>query len=208
MPRRAPGAFAALGCALLAFAEGQAWGASRAGYPPAAACTTGPAAGRDVVLILGYPGRRDGTPGLLQRWRVRIARRSAPVGAVFVFTGGAVGRDVAEADTMAAYGARLGIRPSDIVIERAATTTRENLSLSLPWLAAARTIRIASNTAHAHRSRRYLRELDPTLWRRLRRTRDFVPLELGPLRLALTFYDFVAGRVSITRERRLSSPSR
>ena len=71
MPRRAPGAFAALGCALLAFAEGQAWGASRAGYPPAAACTTGPAAGRDVVLILGYPGRRDGTPGLLQRWRVR-----------------------------------------------------------------------------------------------------------------------------------------
>ena len=196
----------AAGIMLLAFAEWQAWRASRQEYPPFPA--PGPADGDDVVLVLGYPGRRDGTPGLLQRWRTRIARRSAPPGALFVFTGGAVRRDVAEADTMAAYARRLGIHPARIAIERHATTTRENLSLSLGWLADARSIRIASNTAHARRARQYLRDLDPALWRRLRPTRDFVPLELGPLRFALTFYDFVAGRVSAAREQPPRSPSR
>lgn len=199
MPRRRLILVAAAAFGLVAFGEAQAWHASRADYPGGAERRDGPAAGRDVVLVLGYPGRRDGTPGLLQRWRVRIARRSAPPGALFVFTGGAVNRDVAEADVMAEYARRRGIRPGDIGIERAARTTRENLSLSLPWLADARTIRIASNTAHARRARRNLRQLDPPVWRRLRRTRDFVLLELGPLRLALTFYDFVAGQVAARR---------
>lgn len=187
------------GVALLAFGELQAWRASRADYP--ARPETGPSgdatAGRDVVLVLGFRSRPDGRVNALQAWRVRIAVRSAPPGALYVFTGGAVRGDEPEAEVMARFGlTRLGIRPADIAIEPRARSTRENLSLSLPWLADAATIRIASNTAHARRARQYLREADPTLWRRLRPTRDYVPLELGPLRLALTFYDFVAGRAA------------
>ncbi len=207
MPGRALTGIAAAGLALLAFGELQAWLASRADYPRLAERSEGaadgradsPGGGEDVVLVLGYPARRDGSPGFLQRWRTRIARRSAPPDALFVFTGGAVHGDVPEAVTMAQYAGRLGIRPERIVREEHARSTRENLSLSLPWLADARTIRIASNTAHARRARQYLRELDATLFARLRRTRDFRVLELGPLRLALTFYDFVAGRVAARR---------
>ena len=196
-PRLPPAlwALAGAGFALLAFGEAQAWRTSRADYPTVAERSEGPADGRDVVLVLGFRSRDDGRLNALQAWRTRIARRSAPPGALFVFSGGAVRGDRPEAEVMAQFGvARLGIQPADVAVEPLATTTRENLELSLPWLAGARTIRIASNTSHARRARRYLRELDPGLWRRLRRTRDFVPLELGPLRLALTFYDAVAAR--------------
>lgn len=195
---------AAAGFAALAFGEVQAWRAARADYPRVA--VTGPRGGRDVVLVLGFRSRDDGRLNALQAWRTRIAVRSATAGARFVFSGGAVRGDEPEAEVMARYGAaRLGIHPADVAIEPAATSTRENLSLSLPWLSDARTIRIASNTAHARRARQYLRELDPALFARLRRTRDYVPLELGPLRLALTFYDFVAGRAAGRREAELAA---
>jgi len=201
MPWRALTGTAAAGALLLVFGEVQAWHASRADYPAPPDRTDGPSDGRDVVLVLGFRSGGDGRANALQAWRTRIAVRSAPPGALFVFSGGAVRGDEPEAEVMARFGLmHLGIRPAHLAIESQATTTRENLSLSLPWLGEARTIRIASNTAHARRARQYLRELDPALWRRLRPTRDFVPLELGPLRLALTFYDFVAGRSAARRE--------
>lgn len=198
---RMPGCALALaafaGLALLTFGEAQAWRVSRADYPRPAEREVGPATRRDVVLVLGFRSREDGRVNGIQAWRTRIAVRSAPPGALFVFSGGAVRGSEPEARVMARYGvARLGIHPRDVALEHASTSTRENLSLSRPWLTEARTIRIASNTAHARRARRYLRELDPGLWRRLHPTRDFVPGELGPLRLALTFYDFVAARAA------------
>ncbi|GAA1465878.1 YdcF family protein [Microbacterium thalassium] len=184
---------ACAGVALLVWGEWGAWRMSRTAYP--ARPLPGPS-GEDVVLVLGYPPRGDGSPSFLQRWRTRIALRSAPPGALFVFSGAAVHGDRAEADIMADLGARLGIRPDRIVRERKATSTRENIDFSLPWLRDARTIRIASNTGHAARARRYLAESAPELVPRLTPTRDFVPFELGPLRLALTFYDWVAGRMA------------
>lgn len=188
-------ALGALGLALLSCGEVQAWRASRADLPRGPERDEGPADGRDVVLVLGFRSRPDGRLNAIQAWRTRIAVRSAPPGALFVFSGGAVRGTEPEARIMARHGIhRLGLAAADVAIESAATSTRENLSLSRPWLDAARTIRIASNTSHARRARRYLRELDPGLWRRLRLTRDFVPLELGPLRWALTFYDAVAAR--------------
>lgn len=185
----------ALGIALLSFGEVEAWRVSRADLPRGPERDEGPADGRDVVLVLGFRSRPDGRLNAIQAWRTRIAVRSAPPGALFVFSGGAVRGPEPEARLMARHGIdRLGIAADAAAIEPAATSTRENLSRSRAWLDRARTIRIASNTSHARRARRYLRELDPGLWRRLRRTRDFVPLELGPLRLALTFYDAVAAR--------------
>lgn len=183
-------AAAVAACAGVA-AEVHAWAASRSRYPRVA--EHGPAAGRDVVLVLGYRSRDDGRINALQAWRVRIALRSAPAGALFVVSGGAVHGEHAEADVMADYAiVRGGIAASDIVRERTARSTRENIARSLPWLREARTIRIASNTLHARRARGYLREIAPDLYARLRPTRDFVPFEIGPLRLPLTAYDAVA----------------
>lgn len=98
---------------------------------------------------------------------------------------------------MAEYGIRrLGIPPGDVALETRARSTRENLAFARPWLRDAATIRIASNAHHARRARRYLRETEPELWARLVPTRDHVLFEIGPLRLALTFYEWVAGRVA------------
>jgi uncharacterized SAM-binding protein YcdF (DUF218 family) len=192
-------AFAWTGVALWAWAELATWRASRQEYPAHAAA--GPAGGEDVVLVLGFPARRDGRAGWVQRWRVRIARRSAPPGALFVFTGGAVGRSVAEADVMASLAHEAGVPHDRIVHERTARTTRENLTRSLPWVEHARTLRIASTALHARRARRYLRELDPRLHARLRPSRDFVPLEIGPLRIVSTAYETIAAAVSAHRDR-------
>ncbi len=84
--------------------------------------------------------------------------------------------------------------------ETQARTTRENIAYALPHLREARTIRIASNTHHARRARGYLREQAPELVGRLVRTRDFVPFELGPLRIVLSVYDRVAARVAARRD--------
>ena len=191
--------------AVVAAAEVHAWRVSRSRYPRTPA--EGPADGRDVVLVLGYRSRDDGRINALQAWRVRIALRSAPPGALFVVSGAAVHGRHAEAEIMAEYAiAHGGIPASDIVRERSARSTRENISRSLPWLREARTIRIASNTSHARRGRGYLREIAPELFPRLRRTRDFLPLEIGPLRLALTVYDAVAAVGAARADRRDRRP--
>lgn len=196
MPRAALLAAGAAGVALLAFGEWQAWSASRRHYP--AVTRPGPPGGRDVVLVLGFRSTASGRLNAVQRWRTRIAARSAdPATALFVFSGGAVRGERPEAELMADYGmSRLGIPHRNVAIEPLATTTRENVAFAMPWLRDARTIRIASNTHHALRARGYLREIDAGLWERLAPTRDHVLLELGPLRLALTFYDWVAGRAA------------
>ena len=201
MPRPAVAAMvaaSAAGVAVLAFGEWQSWRPSRAAYPAEAA----PAAGRDVVLVLGFRSGNDDRANWLQRWRTRIAVRSAdPATALFVFSGGAVRGRRPEAEIMAEYGIRrMKIPAANVALEPRATSTRENIAFALPWLRDARTIRIASNTFHARRARGYLRELDPALWHRLAPTRDHVLLELGPLRLALTFYDWVAARAAARRD--------
>ena len=157
------------------------------------------------MLVLGFRSAADDRVNWLQRWRTRIAVRSADRStALFVFSGGAVRGRIPEAEIMAEYGIRrLRIPPANVALEPRATSTRENIEFALPWLREAGTIRIASNTFHARRARGYLRELDPALWHRLAPTRDHVLLELGPLRLALTFYDWVAARTAARRERSL-----
>jgi len=190
---------AAAGVVITVLAELHSWRASRQDYPRLT--VDGPSDGEDVVLVLGYPPRRGGSPGTLQRWRTRIALRSAPPGALFVFTGGAVRHDIAEADVMAALARQRGVPVDRIVCERTATTTRENLERSLPWLEGARTIRIASNTFHARRARRMLRDRHPALFARVRPTRDVVPFEAGALRLAFTAYDAIGARVAERRDR-------
>ncbi|MCU4671762.1 YdcF family protein [Microbacterium fluvii] len=190
---------ALVGASALLAAEALTWMDSRRGYPhhPIVALD-----GDDVVLVLGFRSSRRGGVNAVQRWRTRIAVRSVPdpTAATFVFSGAAVRGGRSEAAVMADYAVdRLGVPRERVVLEEQAETTWQNIDFALPLLRRARTIRIASNTAHARRARRYLAAQAPELVGRLATTRDFMLFELGALRIALVAYDLGAGRVAARR---------
>lgn len=139
----------------------------------------------ECVLVLGNP-----IP-VLQRWRVRIAVRSTdPQRARFIFSGGAVHTSIAEAEMMAAYAIdTLGIPPANVLIEDRSRTTVENIVNCLPLMADSPAVKIASDTFHARRARRILHERSPELAERLVRTRDYIPLEYGPVHLLSVIFE-------------------
>ncbi|AQT80181.1 hypothetical protein B1R94_14290 [Mycolicibacterium litorale] len=171
--------------ALLGWAEWKTWRTSREIYPGAR--RAGTVGAPDTVLVLGCPWP------MLHRWRVRIAIRSAePATTRFLFSGGAVRTMRSEAQLMADYAVHtLGVPIDNVVIEDQSRSTVENVRNSLPMLAGSATIAIASNTFHAHRARRILRDQSPELAARLTRSRDYLPFEWGiahPVLLGLEVY--------------------
>jgi hypothetical protein len=139
----------------------------------------------ETILVLGCPWPA------LQRWRVRIAVRSTdPDVARFVFSGGAVRTRVPEARMMADYAVRIfGVPARSIIVEDQSRSTVENVANSLPLLADSPAIKIASDTFHARRARRVLRNASPDMALRLVRARDYVPLEWGPLHAFLAVHE-------------------
>lgn len=111
--------------------------------------------------MLGFRSSANGRINLIQRWRVRIAARTAdPASATFVFSGGASRGTDSEAVLMARFATETaGIPERNIVLEQESRTTWENIAFSLPLLGDAGTIAVASNTFHARRARRYLAAL-------------------------------------------------
>ena len=148
-------------------------------------------AGRTVVVVLGYPPRRDGRLHPIQRWRVEIAVRSTACdrSCTLVFTGGARPGEPSEAEVMAAYARSLGVPPERLLTETRARNTVENIEYTLRAMAAADRIVIASDPLHAARARRYLRELRPDLARRLAPADDYRPLEHPLLKLVTAAYE-------------------
>ncbi|PRX97684.1 YdcF family protein [Allonocardiopsis opalescens] len=173
--RRLLFAAAAAAGAVLLWGEWANRRASRQEYPAAAAA----GCGAEAIVVLGFPSGRGDRPGLVQRYRVRIAVRSRDPRAersVLVFTGRSPGRPStrrSEAAVMAEYAVGvLGVDPADVVLEEQATTTWENIRYSLPLIESFPVVKIASNTFHARKGRRYLREQAPAVAARLRPTRD------------------------------------
>lgn len=176
------GAATATGAVLL-WSEWTLWRVSRQDYP--AAAPPPPANAEEAIVVLGYPSRRGDRPGLVQRYRTRIAVRSRDPSAarsVLVFTGTSPRRPRAErseAAVMADYAVEhLGVDREDILLEEKATSTRENIALTLPMLDPFAVVKIASTTFHARKGRRYLRKQSPGTAARLRPARDHRPGEL------------------------------
>ncbi|CAL9513813.1 hypothetical protein SUDANB121_03713 [Nocardiopsis dassonvillei] len=183
------GAVAATGAVLL-WSEWTLWRASRQEYPLMAstgpvvlgASGTGgsiPGGTEEAIVVLGYPSRRGDRPGLVQRYRTRIALRSRDPRAarsVLIFTGTSPRRPRAarsEAAVMADYATEhLGVDPADVLLEEKATNTWENIALTLPMLEPFPVVKIASNTFHARKGRRYLRKQAPEVAARLRPAQD------------------------------------
>jgi uncharacterized SAM-binding protein YcdF (DUF218 family) len=174
----------------LAWGEWRTWRASRDDLP-AAGLDPGRVEDGEVVLVLGCP------LAALHRWRVRIAVRSTdPSRARFVFSGAAVRSTLSEAQMMANYAVlSLGVPADNVVLEDQARTTVENIANSIPLMVDAPAIKIASNTYHARRARRILRDQSPELATRLVRCRDYIPGEWGPLHAILLVHELFRNRV-------------
>lgn len=173
-------------CAGLAWCEWRTWRASREALPSDGLDPRRIADG-EAILVLGCP-----LPAL-HRWRVRIAVRSTdPSHARFVFSGGAVRSALSEAQMMANYAVvSLGVPAANIRLDDQSRTTAENITNSIPLLADAPAIKIASNTFHARRARYLLRDESPELAARLVRARDYVPAEWGPLHALMAVHELV-----------------
>ena len=140
--------------------------AAEAAFWLAASMPAAPLPGaRCAVLVLGYPAQRDGSPGPVLRARVATGvtaqRRFACE--KLVLSGGAAHNAFVEADVMARVAEELGAPREQIVLERAATSTWENVAFSLPLLDGADAVLVASDALHARRGVRYLCRLRPPL---------------------------------------------
>jgi uncharacterized SAM-binding protein YcdF (DUF218 family) len=186
---------AASASAVVVWSEWVAWRASLDALPPAG-LDPRPRPG-DVVLVLGFRSSAHGRVNLIQRWRVRIAARSAdPATATFVFSGGATVGTTSEAALMARYAvATAGIPPRNVSLEEESRTTWENVAFGLPFLRDAESIVVASNTFHARRARRYIAAQAPDLAPRLRRGGDHRFGELPLVKPYLAVYEWRRARL-------------
>jgi uncharacterized SAM-binding protein YcdF (DUF218 family) len=111
----------------------------------------------DTALVLGCPASPDGTPSMCERCRVKSAVRQYRRGSVgkLVFSGGAAHSPTVEADVMGDLAVRRGVAPADVLRERRALTTWQNVRFSLPLLSG--TVLIISTADHLPRARRIAR---------------------------------------------------
>ncbi len=194
MIRRVARALAATGAVLAAgyLAVGEAshaWAHGRGLGRPGAV-----AGRREAIVVLGYPSRRDGSPHPLQRWRASIAARSiSPEAAstIVVCTGAGTGDGPSEADVLAGLLRASGVPDELIVLEARARTTWQNMQFSAPLIGGADVIRVASNSLHALRARRFLARQRPDLAQRLAPARDYRFGEYWWLKTPLAIYEAV-----------------
>ena len=118
-----------------------------------------------AVLVLGCPTGVDGTLGAVARFRVesgvRVYREQRC--RKLVFSGGAVQNPHIEAESMATLAESLGVSEADIVLERRARSTWENVGCTAPLVAWADRVLVVSDSLHAKRAARYACRQDAEL---------------------------------------------
>ncbi|MFJ3030301.1 ElyC/SanA/YdcF family protein [Curtobacterium sp. NPDC087080] len=126
---------------------------------------------RSSVIVLGFGNRGTG-PNVVNKWRARIAHRTAlrlaAAGAAvtMICCGGPVRGARPEADLLAEALRADGWR-GPILLDRTSTSTWENIANARVLLGAPSSIAICSNGLHAAKAREYLRRQDAALAERL-----------------------------------------
>jgi DUF218 domain len=167
------------------------WKASRRYLGPGPEPAPG---GSEAVIVLGYPPRRNGQPHPVQRWRCRIAARSADPGRTtqMIFTGAAEGDGPSEAEVMSGYARDvLGVPGDRMVLENRARSTWQNIAFTLPVAQNADVIKIASDPLHAARARRYVRAQRPDLAPKVSAAADYRFGDHIALKVATAAYELV-----------------
>ncbi|WP_317447257.1 YdcF family protein [Streptomyces collinus] len=130
----------------------------------------------EAVVVLGYRNPRP-TANFVNRRRVRAGIRSVAAGGArgtrVIFSGGAVGGRVTEAQVMADYAKSVLGFDGTVLLEDQSSTTWENITNVIPLVEDADRIKIVSQPAHALKARAYVRRQRPDLAERLVRADDY-----------------------------------
>lgn len=134
-----------------------------------------------TVVVLGFRNEDPTRPNWINRWRVRMALRTAErYGSdtrLLVCGGDPAGVGVPEADILARHARELGfVGPIDA--ERESRTTWENAVALAGLLTDAPRVALATNPLHGLKARIYLASIDPSLRGRFVRSDDTRPGEM------------------------------
>ncbi|MET8585817.1 YdcF family protein [Streptomyces collinus] len=161
----------------------------------------------EAVVVLGYRNPRP-TANLINRRRVRAGIRSVAAGRAHgtrvIFSGGAAGGRVTEAQVMADYAKSVLGFEGTVLLEDQSSTTWENITNVIPLIEDADRIKIVSQPAHALKARAYLRRQRPDLAGRLVRADDYRPGEWMVGKPLLALYGLWSLRGLEPGERRLA----
>ncbi len=115
------------------------------------------ARGSTSVVVLGYPSWRGGRPHPVQRWRVKLAKKTiARHGADrVVLSGGSTRSGPTEASVMAKLAVAVGIDPTIIILESESMNTWSNVKYSSGLVADSAVVILVSDPVHAAWARRY-----------------------------------------------------
>jgi uncharacterized SAM-binding protein YcdF (DUF218 family) len=128
------------------------------------------------VLVLGYPSEADGATNSVQRFRVEagVATYREHRCSKLVLSGGPTRNEYVEAESMAALAESLGVPAGELVLERSARTTWENVGCTARLAGTAEHVLVVSDSLHARRAARYACRQDPELCKR------FLPAGVRP----------------------------
>lgn len=124
---------------------------------------------REAILVLGFRNR-GARANVVNRYRVRVALGSIDARAsetVLVFSGGAVGGPVPEADLLLRYARDERGYAGPYLLDRDSRSTWENIANTVDLLQDFDTVKIASTRRHAERAHTYLEQQRPDIARRL-----------------------------------------
>ncbi len=109
-----------------------------------------------AVLVLGYPTNPDGTATAVARFRVESGVRAYREHrcSKLVLSGGAIQNEHVEAESMATLARSLGVSTADLVLERRARSTWENIGCTAQLVPSGRVL-VVSDSLHARRAARY-----------------------------------------------------
>ncbi len=122
----------------------------------------------DVILVLGTPALKDGSPSPEQRSRVLEGVREWRSGVAprIIFSGSAAHNQWVEADTMAKFAEQQGVPAADIIEERQAMDTIQNVyySVAIMRIHQWHSADVVSSWSHLPRAALILAHF-PILWR-------------------------------------------
>jgi uncharacterized SAM-binding protein YcdF (DUF218 family) len=122
----------------------------------------------DIILVLGTPALKNGTPSPVQRARVLEGVRQWRLGVAprLVLSGGAAHNQWVEADTMAKLAESQGVPAADIFEERQAQNTIQNVYYTVQIMQAHgwKSTEVVSSWSHLPRAAMILKHF-PIAWR-------------------------------------------
>ena len=116
-----------------------------------------PESGNTSVVVLGYPSWRGGRPHPVQKWRVKLAKKTIDRHGAHrvVLSGGPTRSGPTEASVMAELAVAVGIDPAITILESESMNTWSNVEFSSTLVADSAVVILVSDPVHAAWARRY-----------------------------------------------------